>query len=109
MESPTATRDSGLATERTALAWRRTIASLCTATLLLAHQAVVTHSLGNTAAVSAAMVALLVVWVIGHKRNRHLRAGHTAPPATAIVATVCAVATVATVIAVTLSMSLLRW
>ncbi|MEV6072397.1 hypothetical protein AB0L82_38145 [Nocardia sp. NPDC052001] len=109
-ESPAAAaRDSGLATERTALAWRRTIASLCTATLLLAHQAVVTRSAADAAAVSTAMVALLVVSAIGHRRNRQLRSGRTATPATAIVATVLAVATIAMVIAVTLSGSSLRW
>ncbi|WP_405497274.1 DUF202 domain-containing protein [Nocardia sp. NBC_00511] len=105
MGSPVAARDSGLATERTTLAWRRTIASLCTAALLLAHQAVSARSPGNVAAVSTATVALLVVSVIGYRRNRQLRAGRTGTAAMTIVATTSAVATVAMIIAVTMSWS----
>ena len=108
--SPTAiARDSGLATERTALAWRRTIASVCTTALLLAHQAVVTRSAGTAAAVSAATITLIVVSVIGFRRNRELRAGRTGTAERTIVVTALAVTTVAIVIAVTMSGSLLQW
>lgn len=100
-----APRDSGLATERTALAWRRTIASCCTAVLLLAHHAVVTHSVATTAAVSAAALALCVVVAFGYRRNRELRAGRTATAGWPIVVTALAVTTVAAIIAVSTSVS----
>ncbi|MRH91704.1 hypothetical protein GFY24_30425 [Nocardia sp. SYP-A9097] len=94
-------------TERTAPAWRRTIASCCTAVFLLAHQAVITGSTVSAVAVSAATMALIVLSVIGFRRNRELRAGRTGTAVRPIVVTARVVTTVAMIIAVTTAGSLL--
>ncbi len=80
-------RDAGLAVERTALAWRRTAAASCTAAALLAHHAFVVHHPLVVGTGFAATVLLLVVTVLGWRRNRLLRRGSRSPAAGYIPAT----------------------
>ncbi|MFI6571230.1 DUF202 domain-containing protein [Nocardia fluminea] len=79
--------DTGLAVERTALAWRRTAASACVVSVMLGHHVLTSsrvalaHDVAVWRQLSSALVPLgaaamlLGVSVLGRRRNRALRGG----------------------------------
>lgn len=101
--------DTGLAAERTALAWRRTAASACVVSALLGHHVLVSgraafgddgstwYRVTSALALLAAAVMLLGVSILGWQRNRALRRGDRRAAEVSVVCLATAVAAVAAI------------
>ncbi|WP_054814289.1 DUF202 domain-containing protein [Nocardia arizonensis] len=94
------TADVGLATERTALAWRRTaIGSMGVALLLLHHAAVRGGSEARITPLAAA-ITMIAVGLLCFERNRTLRRGKHGHGRAVIASTALAVVAVSVLAAV---------
>ncbi|NNH69272.1 DUF202 domain-containing protein [Nocardia uniformis] len=101
--------DTGLAAERTALAWRRTAASACVVAALLGHHVLMSgyetraHDESPWALLTSALiplaaaVMLLGISVLSWRRNRVLRGGDRRAAAAPVVMAAVAVAAVAVI------------